>query len=172
MQLTTGTPTNNAINTRLSYKTKKFNFFSSINHQNRTYFGEGYYNKTTTENNVITSVLDRTTDSKRNYKSYSIYVGSDFYFNKKNTITLSYNYNNSDNNTNVDYQFKFFDTPDVLNTSFIATEIYNYLSQAIKTEPKAPPPNFFKTSHLLSNNFPSKLTSSAINLYINFKNYL
>ena len=124
LQLTTGTPTNNAINTRLSYKTKKFNFFSSINHQNRTYFGEGYYNKTTTENNVITSVLDRTTDSKRNYKSYSIYVGSDFYFNKKNTITLSYNYNNSDNNTNVDYQFKFFDTPDVLNTSFIATEIY------------------------------------------------
>ncbi len=84
--LNTGLPDNHSIGASLNKRTEKFNFF--------TQFGVGYRSiPTITENfnrNTETnSFIDSEGEEFRNERFYNITLGSDYYINDRNTITLS-----------------------------------------------------------------------------------
>ncbi|MDG1331457.1 MAG: TonB-dependent receptor [Crocinitomicaceae bacterium] len=89
ISLNTGWPHNHSIGGSINYRTKKFNLF--------TQFGAGYrslprYNKN--QNSDLTTGTTVSSDgiAYRDENFYNITLGSDYYINKYNTITLSGNF--------------------------------------------------------------------------------
>ena len=89
ISVNTGWPHNHSIGGSLNYRTKKFNLF--------TQFGAGYrslpdYGKNENRNLLdSTSVISEGT-GYRNENFYNITLGTDYYINKYNTLTLSGNF--------------------------------------------------------------------------------
>ncbi len=109
LQLTTGHPNNHGINYNANYKTEKFNLFSNFRYRDLKFIGEGDIFRTNYNNGIITSFLDEDIDFIRKMKIFNLYIGSDFYFNEKNTTTFSYSYFHRKNDIKVDYNFNFLD---------------------------------------------------------------
>ncbi|RYD74773.1 MAG: TonB-dependent receptor, partial [Sphingobacteriales bacterium] len=107
LQAGTGSPANNSINANMSYKTKRFNLFSNIGYRYAESFGENRMyrvNKPGTNYHTLRQ-LDIEKGSNANT---SFYVGGDYYFNDKNTLTGSYFHNTRRNKYNVDYNYNYF----------------------------------------------------------------
>ena len=104
-----GIPTMIGGNVNLNYKTKKFNFFTSLGSRYADREGEGsaFMTSFNQDTKAITQyrATDRTNDRIR--RNYNIRLGTEYYLDDKNTIGLSagYRYNNGNNNALVDYNY-------------------------------------------------------------------
>lgn len=86
VSLNTGLPDNHSIGASLNKRTDKFNFF--------TQFGVGYrsiptFTKNLNRNTESNSLIESDGKEFRNERFYNITLGSDYYINDNNTITLS-----------------------------------------------------------------------------------
>lgn len=119
VSLNTGAPNNHSLGGSMNYRTDNFNFF--------TQFGAGYRTRprySNSENiNLVTnaSVLSNGV-AKRNENFYNITLGSDYYINQWNTITLSgrYAYEFESNPSQTD--FSLYDTTGSLYSQYQRTE--------------------------------------------------
>lgn len=89
ISLNTGIPDNHSIGGSINYRTEKFNFF--------TQFGGGYrsyprYQDAINENHTDSSIVKSNGVNYRNEQFYNITLGTDYYINKYNTLTLSGNF--------------------------------------------------------------------------------
>jgi len=86
LSLNTGTPDNHSIGISLNQRTEKFNLFTQL--------GTGYrelprYNKNTNIDKINNTELNSEGTEFRNEHFYNFVLGSDYYINPLNTITLS-----------------------------------------------------------------------------------
>ncbi len=106
---TAGVPNNNSLGVNMNYKKEKFNVFTDIRYGKMTLFGDDKLFRTNYENGVVTDFIDQRTDRTRGFNRWNVYLGSDYYINANNTLTLSYFYRNSVSKSQVDYQFNYLD---------------------------------------------------------------
>ena len=134
LQLTTGIPDNHRINYNINYKREKFNLFSNLSYRYLKFDGNGYINRTNFNNNTITSSSNRTTNFTRNFKTFNLYFGSDYYIDDKNTLTLSYYYRNNLTNNKVEYNFNFLNNLQQIDNILTTEESYREPQKANQIE--------------------------------------
>lgn len=122
--LTGGIPANNSVGVNMNYKKEKFNLFSDIRYGKMSIIGDDKLFRTNFQNNAITGYIDQKTDRERSFNRLNLYLGSDYYINQFNTLTLSYYYRNGTNKSNVDYQFDYLDADKNKTQSIYANENY------------------------------------------------
>ena len=122
--LTGGIPANNSVGVNMNYKKEKFNLFSDIRYGKMSVVGDDKLFRTNFENNAITGYINQKTDRERSFNRLNLYLGSDYYINQFNTLTLSYYYRNGTNKSNVDYQFDYLDANKNMTQSIYANENY------------------------------------------------
>lgn len=104
-----GIPKMAGVNVNLNYKTKKFNWFTSLGTRYADREGEGsaFMTNFDAASKAITGyrATDRTNDRIR--RNYNIRFGTEYYLNDSNTLGLSagYRYNNGNNKSLVDYNY-------------------------------------------------------------------
>lgn len=113
------------LNTNLNYKIGKFNFFTSLGYR----FVDSKTIQRVDQSSIVdgNSVkLDQDIDEYRNYKSTSIYIGSDYYINEKNTITASYykTLRKLDNIIRYDYAYFNFNEQQELDSTNVSQQGY------------------------------------------------
>ncbi|WP_196890720.1 TonB-dependent receptor domain-containing protein [Aureivirga marina] len=108
VKLEGGFPENNGINLNVNYKTEKFNIFSNLRYRLQTVEPRESFERTNFVNGVPISFQNMDTDLERSRSNYNIYVGGDYYFNDKNTISLTYTRNRNDNERNSTFLFSSF----------------------------------------------------------------
>ncbi|WP_306644142.1 outer membrane beta-barrel family protein [Sanyastnella coralliicola] len=89
ISVNTGIPDNHSIGASLNYRTKKLNLFTQL--------GGGYrslprFNESTNINRLDSTIIESDGVAYRNEQFVNILLGSDFYLNDFNTITISGNY--------------------------------------------------------------------------------
>lgn len=89
VQLATGIPADHNANLNLNYKNDKVNLFGSIGRRYSNYNGR-LSNLQTVNQNGTTTVLNQIGDQDRNDNAYNFFLGSDLYFNERNTMTASF----------------------------------------------------------------------------------
>lgn len=99
-----GIPNNNGGGLNANYKTTKFNIFSDVRVAQIAFDGYGTLQRHNFENNGTSAYIDQNIRRFRNFRRLNTYVGSDIYFNEKNTLTLSYLYRYNLNRDSVFYQ--------------------------------------------------------------------
>ena len=134
VQVTTGSPVNNALNYNVNYKTEKFNIFSNLSHANVGLPGTLEYFQTNTSNQNIISSTKQHVDIERNYKMNNVYLGGDYYINDKNTLTFSYYFRSNVSNHFTDYTYDFLDNNNQLESSILATNKYREPQKANQIE--------------------------------------
>ncbi len=122
LQASAGTPANNSVNANMSYKTKKFNLFSNIGYRYAESFAENrMFRQNKTGNLSVLRQLDKENGSAGNT---TFYLGGDYYFNDKNTLTGSYFHNTRKNKYSVDYNYNYFNSNDQPDSSISRSEKY------------------------------------------------
>ncbi len=124
VQVTTGTPSNHALGYNVSYKNKKINLFSDIRYQYLDRLRDESTLRTNFVGNTIDSYLEGNVNRFRNNKTFNIYFGGDYYFNDKNTLTLSYYFRNNTAKNTADYSYNFLDNAKNFVKIINATESY------------------------------------------------
>lgn len=124
LNLTAGIPDDQSVNYNVNYKTEKFNLFSNIRYSYREYEGYGNSERFNLSNGTVTSVLKQNVETLRSRNIFNLYFGGDYYFNDKNTFTLSYYYRNNVSENDVDYSYRELDSDGVLSSISEATEFY------------------------------------------------
>jgi outer membrane receptor protein involved in Fe transport len=124
IQVTTGVPSNHAFGYNVSYKTSKINLFSDLRYRYIDFIGKESSLRTNYVANIPDSYLASTVNRNRNNKTFTIYFGGDYYFNDKNTLTLSYYHRNNISRNKVDYTFDFFNKNYNLQRLITASENY------------------------------------------------
>ncbi|TPD73345.1 TonB-dependent receptor domain-containing protein [Flavobacterium microcysteis] len=109
VQVTTGIPDNHALGYNVNYKNKKINIFSDLRYQYINFPSNESSSRATYNGNIIDSYLDGNVDRDRTNRTFTTYLGGDYYFNDKNMITLSYFYRNNTSKNSVDYGFTYLD---------------------------------------------------------------
>lgn len=115
MSANTGYPANHSIGVSLNRRTEKFNFF--------TQFGVGYRSLpdySNSENKQFSSNTSVISDGigYRNENFYNITIGTDYYFNKYNTITLSGNFAFEKENQPSKTEISFLDSTNTLSSKY------------------------------------------------------
>ncbi len=101
VRLVSGIPDDYRAYGNINFKTNKFNFFTNFGTRYTDY--EGTYSKQQrTTNNGVTTFLNQGEDENRHDDGTMYYVGTDYSFNDKNTITIAY-YRNETKDTDVTY---------------------------------------------------------------------
>ena len=110
-------------NASLNYKANKLNIFSTLGYRfvDTKIFEEIDQNSLVNGNTVV---LEQTADTYRNSKISNMYVGMDYFFNEQNTITASYYKVLIDRNNRTNYDYNYFDTLNVLDSTIIRNEKY------------------------------------------------
>jgi len=134
IQLTTGSPVNNALNYNVNYKTEKFNIFSNLSHTNMRLPGTLDYFQTNTDNQNITSSTKQHVGIERNYKMNNVYVGGDYYINDKNTLTFSYYFRSNVSNHITDYSYDFLGSNQQIESTILSTNKYKEPQKANQIE--------------------------------------
>lgn len=116
VQLTTGIPADHSATLNLSYKNEKFNLFGTVGRRYSNFVGKSYTDQFVTNGTTGTTTFLRQDGLQdRNDNGYNFFLGADYYFNAKNTLTAAffqYNVKNTDV-TDLDYAFTFSDgSPD------------------------------------------------------------
>ncbi len=89
VSLNTGVPNNHSVGVSLNTRTDKFNFFTQFGGGYRTYPGTS---KTINTDLVNNTSLESIGESTKNEQFYNITLGTDYYINKWNMLTLSGSY--------------------------------------------------------------------------------
>jgi len=134
IQLTTGSPVNNALNYNVNYKTEKFNIFSNLSHTNMRLPGTLDYFQTNTDSQNITSSTKQHVGIERNYKMNNVYVGGDYYINDKNTLTFSYYFRSNVSNHITDYSYDFLGSNQQIESTILSTNKYKEPQKANQIE--------------------------------------
>lgn len=123
IQLTGGIPANHTANINANYKTEQFNLFTNVGYRYANFFAEAT-NRQSVVREGVTRILEQEGDQKRNDDHYNFYVGGDYFFNEKNTLTASYYYNrlNNTDRTNLSYVYKNIDGE----VDSLFTQVENY----------------------------------------------
>lgn len=101
VRLVAGIPDDYRAYGNINYRTNQFNFFSNFGTRYTDY--EGTYTKQqSTINNGITTFLNQSEDENRHDDGNMYYLGTDYSFNDKNTLTVAY-YRNETKDTDVTY---------------------------------------------------------------------
>ncbi len=124
VQLTGGIPANHGIGYNINYKNKKINLFSDLRYRYMDFFTRGSSLRANYSGDTINSYLASTINRARNNKTFNIYFGGDYYFNDKNTVTLSYYHRNNLSQNTVDYTFNYLNNTSNLDRKVIASEDY------------------------------------------------
>lgn len=103
-----GDPTNYNGNVNLSFKTEKFNLFSNIGVRFRD-LEIKEDRMQTTFNTGTKNVLRQNNITNRRDNAYNFYVGGDYYFNPKNTLTGSFYHSTLILNNKINYHYNYFD---------------------------------------------------------------
>jgi len=127
ISLNTGMPANHSIGASLNYRTSKFNFF--------TQFGVGYRARPNFDNSINRNLVNNTQvlsagKGNRNEQFYNITLGTDYYINELNTITLSGNFAYEIEDQPSNFEFTFYDSDGVL------TSQYERIGTGAATNPK------------------------------------
>ncbi|WP_196889624.1 TonB-dependent receptor domain-containing protein [Aureivirga sp. CE67] len=104
-----GIPENSGINFNVNYKTQKFNIFTNLRYRSQTYDPRESFERTNFENGIPVSFQNLDTDLERSRSNYNIYFGGDYYFNDKNTLSLTYTRNHNENERNNTFLFSSLD---------------------------------------------------------------
>jgi len=107
VQAGVGSPTNYNGNVNLSFKTEKFNLFSNVGVRFRDFEIKEDRLQTTT-NNSTKNVLHQNNLTHRRDDSYNFYIGGDYYFNPKNTLTGSFYHSTLILNNKINYNYNYF----------------------------------------------------------------
>ena len=134
VQVTTGSPVNNALNYNVNYKTETFNIFSNLSHINMRLPGTLDYFQTNTHNQNIISSTKQHVAIERNYKMNNVYIGGDYYINEENTLTFSYYFRSNVSNHFTDYTYDFLDNNNQLESTIMATNKYREPQKANQIE--------------------------------------
>lgn len=120
-----GVPANNGVGWNSNFKRKNFNLFSDIRYFHQAYDGDRQMRRTNFSNLQPSSFIEQAIFRARSFKRLTAYVGSDVYFNDKNTLTLSYYFIGGNNSDSVQYTTQYTQLlPDSLGRSF-TTELYH-----------------------------------------------
>jgi outer membrane receptor protein involved in Fe transport len=98
IQLGTGTPANHNASASLSYKNEKMNLFGTVGRRYANFFGRGYTDQVSNADG-ITTMLNQKLSEDRNDNGFNFFLGGDYYFNERNTLTAAffhYNVKNTD----------------------------------------------------------------------------
>jgi outer membrane receptor protein involved in Fe transport len=101
VRLVSGIPDDYRAYGNINYKTNKFNFFTNFGVRYTDYEGT-YTKKQVSTTNGITTDLYQDEDENRHDDGKMYYLGTDYSFNDKNTITVAY-YRNETKDTDVTY---------------------------------------------------------------------
>lgn len=99
IRLMSGIPADHRAIANVNYKTKSFNIFANTGIRYSDYEGD-YSKKQTTIENGISTFLDYNEDEDRHDDGRIYYLGTDYFLNEKNTITVAY-YRNESEDTDV-----------------------------------------------------------------------
>ena len=124
LQLTSGYPADHRTNLNINFKTEKFNLFSNIGYRYSNIYGERIRHQSV-ERNGQTSILDQTEDIKRNDDHFNFYIGGDYYFNKKNTLTVSYYKNIIENTDEMETQYSYSNSASEIDSVISQNENYS-----------------------------------------------
>ena len=134
LQLSAGEPADHGVNYNINYKTEKFNIFSNFRYQDVEYLGEESIFRTNFTNGTASSFLDQSTEISRTRKTFNAYLGSDIYFNDKNTTTFSYYYRHNDRKNKATYDFNFLDANKTVDEILQNIEVYEEPQRANRLE--------------------------------------
>lgn len=130
-----GLPNNNSVGVNMNYKKERFNLFSDFRFTRMTFFGDSQLNRTNLDTNSNpTSLLYQNTITERNSNRFNLYLGSDYYINDKNTLTLSYFFRHNVTKNYVDYNFDFKNTSQTTTQLVTANEFYREPQMANQIE--------------------------------------
>ncbi len=124
IQVTSGVPNNNVLGYNTNYKNNKINIFSDLRYRQTSFLREESTSRSIFNGTTLDSYLNGTVDIHRRNKTFTAYLGGDYFFNDKNMITLSYYYWNNYNKSNVDYTFNYLDENNNFEQIFDAFESY------------------------------------------------
>ena len=120
-----GLPNNNSLGVNMNYKKEKFNLFSDFRLTRMTFLGDSQLTRTNLDANANpTSFLYQNVNTERNSNRFNLYLGSDYYINDKNTLTLSYFFRHNVTKNYVDYRFDFKNSVQSTTQLFTANEFY------------------------------------------------
>lgn len=127
VSVNTGIPNNHSIGISLNKRTEKFNFFTQM--------GVGYrtnpdYDRNTNENFVSGTLIESTGENFRNENFYNIILGTDYYLNDLNIITLTGNFAYEVEDQPSDVRFDIYDASDQL------VQQYSRIGTTTATNPK------------------------------------
>lgn len=154
ISVNTGWPHNHSIGGSLNYRTKKFNLF--------TQFGAGYrslpdYGKNENRNLLDTTAVISEGTAYRNENFYNITLGTDYYINKYNTLTLSGNFSYEVESQPSETAIYFIDATGTESSRYNRTEVTSALNPKYQYD--------LKYAKQFKNNKDHKLEMSAIGRY-------
>lgn len=111
VSLNTGVPDNHSVGVSLNRRSEKFNLFTQLGLGRRSYPRDDY--------NINTDLINNTTlynvgTDYRNEKFYNITLGTDYYLNPNNVITLSGNFAYEVEDQPSSYNFELYDETEAL----------------------------------------------------------
>ena len=120
VSVNTGIPHNHSLGFSLNHRTEDFNFF--------TQFGAGYrslprYNENYNENTITGFRIESDGVNYRNEDFYNIRLGTDYYINRLNVITLSGNFALELENQPSENNFLYYDNAGELISKWVRNEI-------------------------------------------------
>ena len=111
VRLVSGIPDDYRAYGNINYKANRFHLFTNFGTRYTDYDGT-YIKQQKTTKNGVTTILDQDEDEQRHDDGTMYYVGTDYSFNDKNTLTVAY-YRNETKDTDVtylNYEFSNIDT--------------------------------------------------------------
>jgi hypothetical protein len=119
VRLVSGIPDDFRALGNINYKANKFNFFTNFGLRYTDYEGT-YIKQQTNTVNGVTTFLNQDEDENRHDDGTLYYLGTDYSFNDKNTITVAY-YRNETKDTDATYLNYDFSNADVQTESLFTT---------------------------------------------------
>ncbi|WMI64391.1 TonB-dependent receptor [Aestuariibaculum sp. YM273] len=119
VSLNTGVPDNHSIGLSLNRRSEKFNLFTQLGLGRRSYPRDREYRNTDLFNNTE---LYNTGKQYRNEKFYNVILGTDYYVNPNNVITLSGNFAYEVEDQPSQNNFELYDADDALVSSWKRNE--------------------------------------------------
>lgn len=119
----------------MNYKQEKFNIFSDFRYARMTFLGDSKLTRTNFDfNSNPVDFLNQNINTERNLNRFNLYLGSDYYINDKNTLTLSYFFRHNVTKNYVDYRFDFKNSINTSTQLYTANEFYKEPQNANQIE--------------------------------------
>lgn len=123
VQAGAGDPANYNGNINLSYKKEKFNLFTNVGVRFRKLDIKEDKVQTTFNNGEKNTLLQSNTTDRRD-RNYNFYIGGDYYFNTRNTLTGSFYHSTLILNNHIEYNYDYYNADHTIDTSIYRFEHY------------------------------------------------